>query len=81
MGIAKPIDPKFNIKEGENVNRINVGIDVGSRDNAVYIMMPDGTKHSSVSVKNNLGGAQTISKKVEPCRASTYTFIYKALPL
>jgi transposase len=64
MGIAKLIDPKSNAKEGENVNQLYVGIDVGSRDNAVYIMLPDGSKHSSFSAQNNLGGAQTISKRV-----------------
>jgi len=46
------------------VDKLFVGIDVGSRDNAVYIMMPDGSKHSSFPVQNNLGGAQTISKRV-----------------
>lgn len=46
------------------MNQLFVGIDVGSRDNAVYIMMPDGSKHSSFPVQNNLGGAQTISKRV-----------------
>ena len=64
MGITKPIDSKSNTKEGENMNQLFVGIDVGSRDNAVYIMMPDGSKHSSFPVQNNLGGAQTISKRV-----------------
>jgi len=64
MGIAKPIDPKSNPKEGENVNQLFIGIDVGSRDNAVYIMLPDGSKHSSFSVQNNLGGAQALSKRV-----------------
>jgi len=46
------------------VKKLFVGIDVGSRDNAVYIMMPDGSKHSAFSVQNNLGGAQAISKRV-----------------
>ncbi len=46
------------------MNRLFVGIDVGSRDNAVYIMLPDGSKHSSFGVQNNLGGAQTISQRV-----------------
>ncbi len=46
------------------MDRIFVGIDVGSRDNAVYIMLPDGSKHSSFGVQNNLGGAQTISQRV-----------------
>ena len=64
MGIAKPIDPKSNPKGGENLNQLFVGIDVGSRDNAVYIMMPDGSKHSSFIVQNNLGGAKTLSKRV-----------------
>ena len=64
MGIAKPVDRKSNTKEGENVNQLFVGIDVGSRDNAVHIMLPDGEKHSSFSVQNNLGGSQTISKNV-----------------
>ena len=46
------------------MNKLFVGIDVGSRDNAVYIMLPDGSKHSSFGVQNNLGGAQTLSKRV-----------------
>ena len=46
------------------MDRLFVGIDVGSRDNAVYIMLPDGSKHSSFGVQNNLGGAQEISQRV-----------------
>jgi transposase len=46
------------------VDKLFVGIDVGSRDNAVYIMLPDGSKHSSFSVQNNLGGAQSLIKRV-----------------
>ena len=46
------------------MNQLFVGIDVGSRDNAVHIMLPDGRKHSSFGAQNNLGGAQTISKRV-----------------
>ena len=30
----------------------------------MYIMLPDGSKHSSFEVQNNLGGAKTISKRV-----------------
>jgi hypothetical protein len=30
-------------KVGDNVDKLFVGIDVGSRDNAVYIMLPDGS--------------------------------------
>jgi transposase len=46
------------------VDKLYIGIDVGSRDNAVYIMLPDGGKHSSFMVHNNLGGAQSLSKRV-----------------
>ncbi|MGL5514178.1 MAG: IS110 family transposase [Sporomusa sp.] len=46
------------------MNQLFVGIDIGSRDNAVYIMLPDGSKHSSFAVQNNLGGAQTLSKRI-----------------
>jgi len=45
------------------MDKLYVGIDVGSRDNAVYIMLPDGSKHSSFIVKNNINGAQTISDR------------------
>jgi len=64
MGIAKLIDRKSNPKVGEKVNQLFVGIDVGSRDNAVHIMLPDGSKHSEFGVKNSLDGARTISKRV-----------------
>ena len=46
------------------MNKLFIGIDVGSRINAVYIMLPDGSKHSSFTVQNNLGGAQSLSKRV-----------------
>jgi transposase len=46
------------------LDKLFVGIDVGSRDNAVHIMLPDGGKHSSFPAGNNLGGSQAISKRV-----------------
>lgn len=46
------------------MNKLYIGIDVGSRDNAVYIMSPDGSKHSSFAVKNNPDGARTISARI-----------------
>jgi transposase len=56
------------------VNKLFVGIDVGSRDNAVYIMLPNGDKHSSFGVQNNLGGAKNLSQKIvsalEKCNLS-----------
>ena len=64
MGIAKPIDQNPIRKEVITLDKLFIGIDVGSRDNAVHIMLPDGEKHRSFSVQNNLGGSQTISKRV-----------------
>jgi len=46
------------------VDKLFVGIDVGSRDNAAYIMLPNGDKHSSFPVQNNVGGAKTVVKNV-----------------
>lgn len=46
------------------MNPLFVGIDVGSRENAVYLMNPDGSKHSSFKVGNNLGGARQLSQNV-----------------
>jgi transposase len=51
-------------KEVKSLDKLFIGIDVGSRDNAVHIMLPDGTKHRSFSVGNNLGGSQAISKNI-----------------
>ena len=45
------------------MNKLFIGIDVGSRDNAVYVMLPDGSKHSSFEVRNDLGGAELLSKR------------------
>ena len=39
------------------MNPLFVGIDVSSRNNVAYLMKPDGSKYSSFSVQNNLGGA------------------------
>ena len=37
------------------MNPLFVGIDVSSKNNVTYLMNPDGSKHSSFSVQNNLG--------------------------
>ncbi|MBQ6207957.1 MAG: IS110 family transposase [Oscillospiraceae bacterium] len=52
------------------MNPLYVGIDVGSRNNAVYLMKPDGEKHSSFSVENNLGGAKTLTERIVSALAS-----------
>ena len=46
------------------MNQLYVGIDVGSAKNAVYLMLPDGSKHSSFSVQNNPGGAKLLVEKI-----------------
>lgn len=46
------------------MNPLFVGIDVGSRNNIAYLMKPDGSKHSSFSVQNNLGGAKLLSERI-----------------
>ena len=56
------------------MNQLFVGIDVGSRENTVHIMLPDGSKHSSFDIQNSLNGAKTISKRV------TSVLIEKGLP-
>ena len=46
------------------MNPLFVGIDVGSRNNVAYLMKPDGSKYSSFSVQNNLGGAKLLSERI-----------------
>lgn len=46
------------------MNPLFVGIDVSSKNNVAYLMKPDGSKHSSFSVQNNLGGAKLMSEKI-----------------
>lgn len=46
------------------MNPLYVGIDVSSKNNVTYIMKPDGSKHSSFSVQNNLGGAKIVSERI-----------------
>ena len=46
------------------MNQLFVGIDVGSQSNAVYLMRPDGEKHSSFRMQNNLGGAKLLTERI-----------------
>ena len=52
------------MRGGEIVNPLFVGIDVSSKNNVAYLMKPDGSKHSSFSVQNNLGGAKLLSERI-----------------
>ena len=46
------------------MNPLYVGIDVSSKTNVTYLMRPDGSKYSSFSVQNNVGGAKILSDKI-----------------
>ena len=46
------------------MNQLFVGIDVSNKNNVAYLMKPDGSKHSSFSVQNNLGGAKILSERI-----------------
>lgn len=46
------------------MDKLYVGIDVSSKENVVYIMKPDGSKHSGFSVPNTRPGAEKLVEKV-----------------
>ena len=46
------------------MNPLYVGIDVSSESNVVYLMLPDGSKHSHFSLTNSRDGAITLVKRV-----------------
>ena len=54
MGFTKPIEHSNPTqKEGDYMNPLYVGIDVSSRSNVVYLMLPDEQKQSNFSVANS----------------------------
>lgn len=46
------------------MNPLYVGIDVSSKSNVVFLMKPDGSKHSCFSVKNSLDGSRQLVKRI-----------------
>ena len=64
MGIIKPIDLNPKRKEGDFMSKLYVGIDVSSRNNVVYLMKPDGSKHSNFSVENSPKGSAELVKQI-----------------
>ena len=64
MGISRPAGLKSPCGQVKIVNPLFVDIDVSSRSNVAYLMKPDGSKHSSFSVQNNLGGAKLLSERI-----------------
>lgn len=54
MGFTKPIGHSNpTMKEGDFMNPLYVRIDVSSKSNVVYFMLPDGSKHGNFSVDNS----------------------------
>ena len=46
------------------MNPLYVGIDVSSKSNVVYLMLPDGNKHSNFSVANSHDGSTQLVKRI-----------------
>ena len=64
MGIIKPIDLNLTGKKVIFMSKLYVGIDVSSRNNVVYLMKPDGSKHSNFSVENSPKGSAELVKQI-----------------
>ena len=46
------------------MNPLYVGIDVSSKSNVIYFMLPDGSKHSNFSVANSHTGSSQLVKRI-----------------
>ena len=46
------------------MNTLYVGIDVSSNNNVIYLMKPDGSKHSNFKVANSLNGSKELVKRI-----------------
>lgn len=65
MGFAKTIEHSNLItKEGDFMNPLYVGIDVSSKSNVVFFMLPNGDKHSNFSVANSHDGSTQLVKRI-----------------
>ena len=71
MGFTKPIE-HFNSqrKKGITMNTLYVGIDVSSKSNVVYLMLPNGDKHSNFSVANSHEGSTQLVKRIHSALTS-----------
>lgn len=64
-GFTKPIEhSNFSTKEGDFMSTLYVGIDVSSKSNVVYLMLPDGSKHSNFSLANSHVGSSQLVKRI-----------------
>lgn len=65
MGFTKPIEHSNLVtKEGDFMNPLYVGIDVSSKSNVVYFMLPNGDKHSNFSVANSHDGSTQLVNRI-----------------
>ena len=46
------------------MNPLYVGIDVSSKSNVVYLMLPNGDKHSNFELKNSHDGSSQLVKRI-----------------
>lgn len=65
MGFTKPIEhANLTTKEGDFMNPLYVGIDVSSKSNVVYFLLPNGDKLSNFSVANSHDGSTLLVKRI-----------------
>lgn len=65
MGFTKPIEHSILLrKKVIFINPLYVGIDVSSKSNVVYLMLPNGDKHSNFSVANSFEGSTQLVKRI-----------------
>ena len=71
MGFTKPIE-HFNLQRKKviTMNTLYVGIDVSSKSNVVYLMLPNGDKHSNFSVANSHEGSTQLVKRIHSALTS-----------
>ena len=65
MGFTKPIEHSNLVKkEGDFMIPPYIEIDVIIKSNVVYVMLPNGDKHSNFSVVNSLDGSNQLVKRI-----------------
>ena len=62
---------KSKTKGGDSMNNtLYVGIDVSSKSNIIYLMLPNGDKHSNCSVANSHEGSTQLVKRIHSALTS-----------
>ena len=71
MGFTKPIEhSSLQRKKVITMNTLYVGIDVSSKSNIVYLMLPNSDKHSNFSVANSHEGSAQLVKGIHSALTS-----------